>query len=62
MSPLVINYVALIVGLVLIGMFWMFLTKNKSDAEKKSVRRWVITFFVLGIVMFTIQYVTLGLN
>ena len=62
MDPLVINYIVLVIGLILIGVFWIFLARRESDSRKKTVRRWVTTYFALGIVMFTIQYLTLGLG
>ncbi|MBQ3963956.1 MAG: hypothetical protein II682_00820 [Firmicutes bacterium] len=56
MNNLLINYVVLIVGLILIGAFWRGLARNRGEAERKSVNRWTVCFFVLGVVMFTIQY------
>lgn len=56
MNNLFINYAILIVGLLLIGLFWRVLARNRGEAERKSVNRWTVCFFVLGVVMFTIQY------
>ena len=55
---LIRNYIILIVGMILIGLFWNHLTKKESQKERKAVKRYSVTFFILGIVMFTIQYFT----
>ena len=55
---LIVNYGVLIVGMILIGLFWNFLTRNESEEDRKEVRRYSVAFLVLGVVMFTIQYFT----
>lgn len=56
MSYLIGNYIILIVGMLLIKLFWSFLTRNESEKDRKAVRLYSTTFLVLGVVMFTIQY------
>lgn len=56
MSYLIGNYIILITGMLLIKLFWSFLTRNESEKDRKAVRLYSTTFLVLGVVMFTIQY------
>lgn len=58
MSYIVTNYAVLIVGMLLIGLFWNHLTRNESEKDRKAVRLYSKGFLVLGIIMFTIQYFT----
>lgn len=56
MPYLITNYVVLVVGMLLIGLFWNFLTRKESEKDRKAVRLYSTAFLVLGVIMFTIQY------
>lgn len=58
MPYLITNYVVLVVGMLLIGLFWNFLTRKESEMDRKAVRLYSTAFLVLGVIMFTIQYFT----
>ena len=49
---MLLNWIVLIVGLILIGLFW---NKIASPERKKATRIVTIVFLVLGIVVFFLQ-------
>ena len=58
MPYLITNYVVLVVGMLLIGLVWNFLTRKDSEKDRKAVRLYSTAVLVLGVIMFTIQYFT----
>lgn len=48
----VLNYVVLVVGLLLIGLFWNFLSPKE---RKKETRIVTICLFILGVVVYIVQ-------